>query len=264
MSVETPSTSLKLSMGSNISNPIADKDLFGKENKRLYKIIILFITLDFILNELIIINDSEIISPNDLKKSLLFFFFYTLISIIIFVSILVFIYLNKLLLNKIIRFSYLIIGILYYIYQVIMSIINFANIDFNLTTFNIIVFITISLTIIPRIVGFLYIKIYERTIIKIDNAKVAEEHEMFIEKVVNKLDRSTTSNIKENELEKELNKSDEEEIIFTMNKDKVVFDTTKDNSDSNQNKNKNNDKKIRNKNLSKDKEIEEEEVADLS
>ena len=145
-----------------------------------------------------------------------------------------------------------------------MSIINFANIDFNLTTFNIIVFITISLTIIPRIVGFLYIKIYERTIIKIDNAKVAEEHEMFIEKVVNKLDRSTTSNIKENELEKELNKSDEEEIIFTMNKDKVVVDTTKDNSDSNQNKNKNNDKKIRNKNLSKDIEIEEEEVADLS
>jgi hypothetical protein len=264
MSVETPSTSLKLSMGSNISNPIADKDLFGKENKRLYKIIILFITLDFILNELIIINDSEIISPNDLKKSLLFFFFYTLISIIIFVSILVFIYLNRLLLNKIIRFSYLIIGILYYIYQVIMSIINFANINFNLTPFKIIVFITISLTIIPRIDGFLYIKIYERTIIKIDNAKVAEEHEMFIEKVVNKLDRSTTSNIKENELEKELNKSDEEEIIFTMNKDKVVVDTTKDNSDSNQNKNKNNDKKIRNKNLSKDIEIEEEEVADLS
>ena len=264
MSVETPSTSLKLSMGSNISNPIADKDLFGKENKRLYKIIILFITLDFILNELIIINDSEIISPNDLKKSLLFFLFYTLISIIIFFSILLFIYLNKLLLNKIIRFSYLIIGILYYIYQVIMSIINFANIDFNLTTFNIIVFIIISLTIIPRIVGFLYIKIYEINIIKIDNAKVAEEHEMFIEKVVNKLDRSTTSNIKENELEKELNKSDEEEIIFTMNKDKVVVDTTKDNSDSNQNKNKNNDKKIRNKNLSKDIEIEEEEVADLS
>ena len=256
MEVGGISTSLKMSMGSDISNPMSDKALFNKENKRLYKIILLFLILDFILNELILFNDSDIISSDDKRYAFILFFVFSLLTIFIYGLLSLFLYLKKVLLNKITRFSYLIIGILFYIYQVLSKLVFFSDKKFNLKPFDIIIFITIALTIIPRIVGFIYMKIYERTIIRIDNAKIAEEHENFIEKVVNKLDRSTTNNLKENELEKELDKSseEEEEIIFKMNKDKVVVDTN-----NNQNKNENN------KNRKKTKEEEnEEEVADLS
>ena len=256
MKVESASTSLKISMGSDISNPMSDKALFNKENKRLYKIIFIFIILDFILNELILINDCDLISSSNKRKDFILFFLFSLLSICIFGLLLLLLYFKKELLSKITRFSYLIIGILYYVYQVIMKLIFFSEHNFNLIPFDVIIFITISLTIIPRIVGFIYIKIYERTIIKIDNAKIAEEHENFIEKVVNKLDNSTTNNTKENELEKQLEKScEEEEIIFKMNKDKVVVDT------NNNNQKKNENKKI--KKNAKGEEIEE-EVADLS
>ena len=57
MNEETPSTSLKISMGSVTSNPMSDKALFNEENKKFYKIIILVIIIDFFLNELIILHD---------------------------------------------------------------------------------------------------------------------------------------------------------------------------------------------------------------
>lgn len=258
MDVQTPSTSLKISMGSNLSNPISDKDLFGEENRKLYNIIIIFIIADFILNEIIIIKDSGIAESDNKKKALILLLLYTFISIIIFGSILLLLNLKKLLLSKIVRFSYLIIGILYYAYQVVMTILIFSEDDFNLDPLDIIIFIIISLTLIPRIVVFLFVRVYERTIIKINKAKIAEEHEMFIEKVVNKLDRSTTNNLKENELEKELDKCGDEEIIFTMNKDEVVVDSKKNNNNQSRNKNK------IDKRMSKEEEVEEEEVADLS
>ena len=258
MKNETNSTSLKISMASVTSNPLSDKALFGRENKRLYKIILILFVVDFVLNEFIYFNDCGIISAffdNKKDPSVGLFILYTILSIFIFSTLLLFLYLKKLILSKITRFFYLIVGILYYIYQIIIKLLFFAKDHFSLDAFDVIFFIAVALTIIPRIVGFLYIKVFERTIKKIYGAKIAEEHAMFIEKVVDKFDRSTT-NIRENEMEKEFAKAvgEDEEIILSMNNDKVIADK----------KTKINNKKIKMKNMpNKEEEVEEEEVADL-
>lgn len=256
MEIESPKASLKISMGSVTSNPLSDKDLFLKENKRLYNIIMIFIITDFILNELIIINDCNIFfSLFDKERTpyIFNFFLYTIISLIIFGCILLFLFLKKLILSKSARFFYLIVGILYYVYQIIIKLIDFGVKGFDLETLDIIIFIILSLSIIPKIVGFLYIKIYERTIIKIEDAKITEEQQHFIEKVEGKLDRSTTNNYKENELEKELDKTiedEEEEIIVKMNNNEVL-DDKKNNNDK--------DKNLKNKKEKKEHEEDEEE-----
>lgn len=257
MNIESPKASLKLSMGSVTSNPLSDKALFLIENKRLYTIIMIFIITDFVLNELIIINDCNIFISlffEERTPDIFNFFLYTIISMIIFGCILFFLFLKKLILSKIVRFFYLVVGILYYVYQIIIKLIDFANEDFDLDSLDIIIFIILSLTIIPKIVGFLYIKIYERTIIKIEDAKITEEQQHFIEKVEGKLDRSTTNNYKENELEKELDKSiedeEEEEIIVTMNNIEVLADK-KNNNDKGKN--------LKNKKEKKEHEEDEEE-----
>lgn len=264
---EESTTSFKISMSSVVSNPMSDKDLFGKENFRLYKIISTLIIIDFLFNELIIINDCHFLSSlkdkDDEEDPLIpLFIVFTIIAIIVYGLLLLLLYLKKLLLSKITRFFYLIGGIMYFIYQITFKIINLAKDDFSLNTFEIILFVIISLTIIPKIVGFLYIKVFERTIIKIEGARIAEEHEMFIEKVVNKLDRSTTSNLKENELEKELDQTpeDDEEIILQMNNNKQIV-YKKEDFKENENKMKN---KINKKKLNEQDEEIEEEVADLS
>ena len=258
MNNESQSSTLKISMSSVTSNPMPDREIFKQENKNLYKIILSLIIIDFILNELIIINDCNLISSKKDSKLLLFFLF-SLLSIIIFGGLLLFLYSKKLILSKIARFFYLSVGIVYYAFQVTLKILIFAKNDFKLKPFDIILFIIISLTLIPRIVGFLYIRVYERTIKKIDGAKIAEEHEMFIEKVVGNLDRSTNNNLKEQEFEKELDKpEEEEETIFKMNKDKIIADKNENN-----NNNSDNNKKQKRK-MSGEEEVEEEEVADLS
>jgi hypothetical protein len=269
MNEETPSTSLKISMGSVTSNPMSDKALFNEENKKFYKIIIILIIIDFFLNELIILHDYILISllegekeedkdNNNQEKEpeLLLFFLFTILSIIIFGLILYVLYLKKLILSKITRFCYLIIGILYYTYQIIIKFIYFGETGFDLDPFNIIFFIIISLTIIPRIMGFLYIRVFERSIVKLDKAKIDEEHVNFIEKVANNLDRSTANKNKDIEYEKELDQTveEDEEVIFKMNKDNKVIGNNM------------NDNLIKRKKSKKEEENEEEkeEVADLS
>ena len=263
MNEESHSTSLKISMSSVVSNPISDKDIFEKENLNLFKIIATLIIIDFIFNELIIINDCHFLKSlkddEDEDPSTPLLCIFTILSLVIFGSLLLLLYVKKVVLSKLSRFFYLIVGILYYIFQITKKIISLAKDDFSLDIFEIILFIIISLTIIPKIVGFLYIKVYERNLKKIEGARIAEEHEMFIEKVVNKLDRSTTNNSKENELEKELEKTveEDEEIFLTMNNNKVIIDK-KDEI-------KNNKNNIKKRKLNgQEEEVEKEEVADLS
>ena len=100
--------------------------------------------------------------------------------------------------------------------------------------------------------GFLYIRVFERSIVKLDKAKIDEEHVNFIEKVANNLDRSTVNKNKEIEYEKELDQTaeEDEEVIFKMNNEnKVVGNNMNDN--------------LIKRRKSK-KEEEKEEVADLS
>ena len=274
MNEETPSTSLKISMGSVTSNPMSDKALFYEENKRFYTKIIIIIIIDFFLNELIILHDyilkSFLEGDNEEDKDkekgndnqekepeLLLFFLFTILSIIIFGLILYVLFLKKLILSKITRFCYLIIGILYYAYQVIIKFIYFGETGFELDPFNIVFFIIVSLTVIPRIMGFLYIRVFERSIVKLDKAKIDEEHVNFIEKVANNLDRSTVNKNKEIEYEKELDQTveeEEEEVIFKMNNEnKVVGNNLNDNLI-----------KRRKSKKEEEKEEEKEEVADLS
>jgi hypothetical protein len=269
MNEETPSTSLKISMGSVTSNPMSDKALFNEENKKFYKIIIILIIIDFFLNELIILHDYILISllegekeedkdNNNQEKEpeLLLFFLFTILSIIIFGLILYVLYLKKLILSKITRFCYLIIGILYYTYQIIIKFIYFGETGFELDPFNIVFFIIVSLTIVPRIMGFLYIRVFERSIVKLDKAKIDEEHVNFIEKVANNLDRSTVNKNKEIEYEKELDQTveEDEEVIFKMNNEnKIVGNNMNDNLITR--------KKSKKK---EENEEEKEEVADLS
>ena len=114
-----------------------------------------------------------------------------------------------------------------------MKMIDLSDKDFSMEILDYILFIVLALSIIPRITGFLYIRIFERSIIKMEAAALAEEHEMFIEKVANKLDRSTAGNrILEKEMEKELEK-EEEEIIFKVNDEKIL--SNKNNNEKKEN-----------------------------
>jgi hypothetical protein len=211
--------SFKISTSSVVES---DRVLFNRESIKFLKRVTFLIVGDFILTEYIFVNDYIIISIiNDKEINWAIFSICSSISLVFFGVILFLLYLKKPILSKIVRFLYLIIGILFFIFQVIQKMLYLNDKDFSIGITDIILFIVISLTIIPRITGFLYIRLFEKKIEKMKEAELAEEHELLLEKVVDKFDRSTVGNkLLDKEIDKELEK-DEEEIIFKIDNKKL-------------------------------------------
>jgi len=242
----TPYPSFKISYSSVVES---DRVLFSRECAKFFKIISALISGDFILSEYVFIHDF-IIKPSIDNEEINWelFAITTSVSFGFFGIILFLFYLKKLLLTKITRFIYLIIGIIYFLFQVSLKMYHLSEKDFDLDIYDIILFIVLALSIIPRITGFLYIRVFEKTIKKINDAKIAEEHEMFIEKVSGNMDRSTVGNrVLDKEIEKELEK-DEEEVIFKVTNEKILGNTNENN---------------KNQNKKKDKDENKEEIADM-
>lgn len=236
MSVKDDHTpaSFKISISSVVES---DRVLFNRESTKFFKIIFILIVGDFALTEYVFIHDYILLalidddSNNNQNKEIdwKMFSIFTSISFIFFAILIILLYLKKIILSKIVRFIYLVVGILYFIFQIILKMINLNDKGFSLGEFDIILFIILSLSIIPRITGFLYIRIFEKKIIKMKEAELTEERELLFEKVINNLDRSTQGNrILDKEIEKELEKEDEE-ILIKLNEDKKTNKKNKSN-----------------------------------
>jgi hypothetical protein len=226
--------SFKISTSSVVES---DRVLFNRESIKFLKRVTFLIVGDFILTEYIFVNDYIIISIiNDKEINWAIFSICSSISLVFFGVILFLLYLKKPILSKIVRFLYLIIGILFFIFQVIQKMLYLNDKDFSIGITDIILFIVISLTIIPRITGFLYIRLFEKKIEKMKEAELAEEHELLLEKVVDKFDRSTVGNkLLDKEIDKELEK-DEEEIIFKIDNKKLSANKIKKRKKENEDK----------------------------
>ena len=235
--------SFKISISSVIES---DRVLFNRESIQFLKKVTILIILDFVCTEYIIVNDSilnYINKKEDIKWVLLSIL--SPIAFVFFLVIFILLYLKKPLLSKIARYVYLIIGIIFFIYEVVIKMIDLSRKGFSLNYFDYIVFLVIAISIVPRITGFIYIRFFEKKIQKMREAELAEEHELLLEKVVDKFDRSTNSSkLIDKEIDKELEK-DEEEIIFKMDDKKISAN------------------KINNNKIKKKEDDDKEEVADM-
>ena len=236
--------SFKISISSVIES---DRVLFNRESSQFLKKVTFLIILDFICTEYIIVHDSILIIFIEENENINWILFSILspFSLVFFGVILILLYLKKPLLSRIVRYVYLIIGILFFGYEVVQKMLYLNDKGFSLDYLDVIVFIVIAISIVPRITGFVYIRFFEKKIKKMREAELAEEHELLLEKVVDKFDRSTNSSkLIDKEIDKELEK-DEEEIIFKMDNKKISAN------------------KINNNNIKKKEDDDKEEVADM-
>ena len=109
---ESPYPSFKISMSSVVES---DRELFNRKSSKFYKIILALIISDFILTEYIFIHDYFLKT----NITLYLFLIYSSIALIFFITLIILLYLKKILLSKIARFSYLIIGICFFVFEVL-------------------------------------------------------------------------------------------------------------------------------------------------
>ena len=253
---------LKLSIGSVISNPIPDDEYLKTEgNKSLY-ITTGFIIFDIIIVLLIFLQEYDFLT-NRANKGSLYFSIKSFFTILILAAITILFWSRKYYFCQIGRFSYIILGSIYYLTKLILKLINLIkkltnndkDDDSEISIADIIFFFVHLSSILPRILAFFLSKKYIEKMRKLRKIYMAREQESFIEKIASRIEHGYTrwsnpnssyivDNEKKNKHTKHFfyKKEDEEEdnndniknkVVVTLNGDKLFDDNSADNSNKN-------------------------------
>ena len=181
----------KYSSYSPNESPPTDLELKIKEAKSILCLLLIFISIDYILTVLIIINQCNIFKTkeNNILLLLIQLISITVCYILIFVSLYISLLLLKQNLTKIIRYVFLVVfTILYFLFEIFLTVKNFIDNYPDVNWVDILFMVLLILSIVPRILFFYYIG---SLIIKInegDDCKKGEEHEDLKKKLTNKME----------------------------------------------------------------------------
>ena len=172
--------------------PLTDRELKTKEAKIIYYMLLLFGGIDYILSALIIINKSNFFHSEAENNYILLIIELSSVTVFM-IFILLSLYFFKLQLTKIIKYIYIIVIIIYYCYEILMAIANFVDDDYKSDWLDIIFFIFIILTIVPRIFLFYYIGILVVKLNEIYDIKEGEEHDRLRQNLEKNMERDVTN-----------------------------------------------------------------------
>ena len=185
-------TERKDSAYSAVESPPTDLELKTKEAKSRFYFMLIFIGIDYIMSVLIIINESYFFKDKENDIILFIIKISCLTVFLLLVIILTFLLKQKL--TKIIRYVYIIVLGLYYLFEIVWNIKSFID-DFEGTDWvDLVFFFVILLTIIPRLFVFYNIDLLIIKINEIYDFKYGEEHDQFRQNLENKMeDRDNTN-----------------------------------------------------------------------
>ena len=172
--------------------PPTDRELKTKEAKAIYYMLLLFVGIDYIISSLIIINESNFFDTdeeNDYLSFIIKLIFITVFMLFVVLSLFFF----NLQLTKIIKIVYLVIIIIYYCYEFYSIIALLMDDNLNSDWIDILFFIFVILTIVPRILFFCYIDTLIKKLIEVDDIKKGEEQDKFRQNLENKMERDDTN-----------------------------------------------------------------------
>lgn len=188
-------SSMKISYGSVTSNPISDYEILYNEGKKVLTISGVCFLFDTVIVTLLIFYDCNFFTNKEEKNLKNFTIFITITIILMFV-LFVLLLIRNIILAQISRYTYIIIGCIVYAFQIVFRLISLCG-EEESEDIEIVFFFLNVLSIIPRPVAFLYIKIYTEIIGKMKAVELAEEHQGFMEKISDKIDRSAIKNNEE-------------------------------------------------------------------
>ena len=197
---------LNMSVASIISNPIPDDELLIIEGDKKLNNILICIMVDLILTLLIILQEYDFLKEL-ISTDILLFFIKSIICILL-LGLVIFLYcLHKFYIAIFTRFTYLIVGIIYYISKFIFKLLDLINnededtksegqeaeeMEDEIIIIDIIFLALHLLTIIPRILAFYFCREYIEKLRKLRKIKLEAEHDNFVEKIASRIENGYT------------------------------------------------------------------------
>ena len=171
---------------------LAESEIKKKELKINYILLITFLSLDLVITIIIILHESNVFNQGEIHLVFLLvnIIIFTVFSLFVFISITLF----KEDLAKIVKFLHIILTMLYLGYLLIKKIIYFANNFKSIGVFDVIFIFLLLLTIIPRVLFYVYIKKYIVILKEKNECQIGEEHEDFRQNLENKMERGDNTN----------------------------------------------------------------------
>ena len=173
--------------------PLTDLELKTSEAKKLYHYMLLLIGIDYFISVLIIIKESYFFrseKENDVALFLIKLICLTAFFLFVIISL----YFLNFKLSKVIKYIYIIIVSLYYLFEIIMNIKYFIQNYSESDWMDIVFFLLVLIPIVPRIFAFYYLDILIIKIVEIDDFKKGEEHDNLRQNLENKMERGDDTN----------------------------------------------------------------------
>ena len=171
---------------SQVSNPEPEPVFIGREGTENFRKSIIWILIDLIVTIFLILEEFGLFE-GDIERIKLIIVLS--IALVIFALIMIFVISHITILVLLTKYFYIIVGSIYYAYKLLMAIIFLITNESDISNLNLVVFVIILASIIPRIMGFYNIEIFAKVRQKVDESKRILAHEKLIEKIGNKVDR---------------------------------------------------------------------------
>ena len=175
---------------SQVSNPEPEPVFIGREGTENFRKSIIWILIDLIVTIFLILEEFGLFE-GDIERIKLIIVLS--IALVIFALIMIFVLSHITILVLLTKYFYIIVGSIYYAYKLLMAIIFLITNESDISNLNLVVFVIILASIIPRIMGFYNIEIFAKVRQKVDESKRILAHEKLIEKIGNKVDRGEYS-----------------------------------------------------------------------
>lgn len=224
----------KISVGSNISNPIPDDEYMNKEGSKSLKFILICIIIDFFITSIMLLQDYEFLLEQT-ENEILEFVSRIVLSFVCFSSLIIFFCLRKLIIAHVARWAYFILGLIYYCVILGLRILKLIYIIKETEKSIVIPIIFLSITaftIIPRIIVFFKSRKYLKKLKILYQIKRLEEQEQFVESIAKRIEKgyqrwsNPNANISEDE---ETSEEDKSKFLFEKSESNINDDTTEEN-----------------------------------
>ena len=173
-----------------VSNPEPEPVFIGREGTENFRKAIIWILVDLVVTIALIAFEYGLFTDDiDIINLIII----GSIALVIFACILVFVLSHVTILVLLSKYVYIILGSLYYAYKLLQMIIFLIDNESDISNLDLVIFVIILASIIPRIMGFYNIELLVKVLRKVDDSKRILAHEKFIEKIGNKVDRGQYS-----------------------------------------------------------------------
>jgi len=186
-------TQIRETAYSSMETPKTDYEIRGKQAKEYYISMLICAFIDYAVSSLVCVKESNFFDSNKTNDIIRFIISISCLSAF-YLFIMISLCFYDLEFSKFVKYFYIIIVSLYFLFEFVSNIINFVKNYKLIDWMDMVFFLFVLFTLIPRLLFVCYIDSFIIIMVELDDCKAGEEHDKFKQKLEIKMERGEDTN----------------------------------------------------------------------